>query len=374
MRFTLSSTSLCGKLTALARVINTKNTLPILNDFVFKTEENQLRLTASDGENTIVTTMPLNESDCNCAFAIASNNILDAVRGLAEQPIAIELGGDDDMVTITHQNGEIMLPIANAEEYPQMPGIEGDHVEITIKSPLLADNINRSLFATAVDMLRPVMTGIYFDLTPDGLTVVASDGHKLVKTELDGVATGNTNAFILPKKPATLLAGMLGKDGDNETTICFNNAKAQISFGDTVMTCTLIEGKYPNYNAVIPLNNTNEATIDRQTLLTSIKRVVPFSNQASNLVRFTFNGSSLQLETEDVDFSKRASEKIACDYKGIPMCVGFKGQAFIDLLNNIDSDTIILKLADPSRAGIVVPGTQPEGQEVLMLLMPMLIV
>lgn len=374
MRFTLSSTALCGKLTALAKVINPKNSLPILGDVVFKTEGTTLRLTASDGENTMITTAPLNESDCDLTFAVVATSILEAVKSLAEQPITMEVDSESSLLKISYLNGQFCLPIENTEEFPVMQGVEdGGSSEIRIKSSLLAENIKRSLFATAVDTLRPVMTGIYFDLKPEGLTTVASDGHKLVRTTMAGIKTGETKSFILPKKPATLLNALLGSSSEEETAIKFNDNKAQITFGDTVIICTLIEGKYPNYSAVIPKSNDNEITIDRLSLLGALKRVTPFANNASNLIRFKIDNGKLVLNAEDLDFSKTANEQIACEYVGSPMCIGFKGQAFVDVLNNFSCDTVIIKLADPSRAGLVIPSEQPDGQDVLMLLMPMLI-
>ena len=260
MRFTVSSTALSSKLNALSRVINSKNSLPILADFLFDVQDNMLYLTASDSENVMKTQLELNES-------------------------------------------------------AQAQGITDGANEIVISNALLAENINRSLFATAQDELRPVMNGIYFDLTPECLAIVASDGHKLVRNKVLSIQSEQPAAFILPKKPASLLKALLGKDG-GDVTIRFDERNAQISYGDGEIICRLIEGRYPNYNSVIPQNNPNQLTVDRQTLLAALRRVQPFANDSSNLIRFHVEGGTLQLDAEDYDFSKTATERMSCSYNG----------------------------------------------------------
>ena len=232
--------------------------------------------------------------------------------------------------------------------------------------------MNRSIFATAQDELRPVMNGIYFDLTADCLAVVASDGHKLVRNKVFTIKSDQPAAFILPKKPANLLKNMLGKDG-GDVIIRFDDRNAEVNFGDGTIQCRLIEGRYPNYNSVIPQNNPNELRVDRLGLLAALRRVQPFANESSNLIRFHVEGNILQLDAEDYDFSKTATERMSCEYNGKAMSLGFKGSSFIEILSNFDCPEIIIQLADPSRAGLVLPSEQPENQDVLMLMMPMLI-
>ena len=243
---------------------------------------------------------------------------------------------------------------------------------IVISNQMLSENINRSIFATAQDELRPVMNGIYFDLTPDCLAVVASDGHKLVRNKIFTIKSDQPASFILPKKPASLLKNLLGKDG-GDVIIRFDDRNAEINYGDGIIQCRLIEGRYPNYNSVIPQNNPNELRADRNGLLAALRRVQPFANDSSNLIRFHVEGSMLQLDAEDYDFSKTATERMTCDYNGQPMSIGFKGSSFIEVLSNFDCPEVIILLADPSRAGLVLPSEQPENQDVLMLMMPMLI-
>lgn len=372
MRFTVSSTALSSKLNALSRVINSKNSLPILADFLFEIKDGQLCLTASDSENVMKTQTELAESNGDGRFAIGSHDLLEAVKGFSEQPITFDVDQEANIAKISYQNGMFSLPVENADEYPQTQTVSEGANEIVIDNALLADNINRSLFATAQDELRPVMNGIYFDLTPEHLAVVASDGHKLVRNLVLNIHSDSPAAFILPKKPAALLKNLLGKDG-GDIVIRFDDRNAYINYGDGELTCRLIEGRYPNYNSVIPQNNPNQITVDRQALLAALRRVQPFANDSSNLIRFHVEDGTLQLDAEDYDFSKTATERLSCEYTGTPMSIGFKGSSFIEILSNFDCQEIIIQLADPSRAGLVLPSEQPEGQDILMLMMPMLI-
>ena len=372
MKFTLSSTALSNKLFALDKVINSKNSLPVLADFVFKTEGNVLFITTSDGENTMSTTLELSECDANDSFAIENHNLLEAVKGFSEQPLTFDVDNNSKNVKIIYQNGQFSLPIDEADNFPKPQTVSDMAPSISLSSALLAENITRSVFATAQDELRPVMNGIYFCISSEGLVVVATDGHKLVRNRIFDIKSEQESSFILPKKPALLLKNMLAKD-DSIVSMKFDNANAEVVFGDTRLVCRLIEGRYPNYKSVIPQNNPNTMTIDRDTLLGALKRVQPFANDTSKLVRFRIDSHVLQLDAEDFDFSKTATERMSCEYDGTPMSIGFKGNSFIEVLNNIEESEVALKLSDPSRAGIVVPSVQQENQDLLMLLMPMLL-
>ena len=372
MRFTVSSTALSNRLAALARVINSKNSLPILGDFLFEIVDGKLNLTASDSEVMMKTQVELTECDGDGRFCVGNHDLLEAVKGVSEQPITFDIDQQTNLAKINYQNGMFSLPVENADEYPQAQQVTEQAATITMQTTLLAELINRTLFATAQDELRPVMNGIYFDLTPEFLAVVASDGHKLVRNKVLTIRSEQPAAFIMPKKPATLLKGVLGKQG-GDTTIRFDERNAEIVFEEGVITCRLIEGRYPNYNSVIPQSNPNQMTIDRQGLLAALRRVQPFSNDSSNLIRFHVENGTLQLDAEDYDFSKTATERMLCEYDGMPMSIGFKGSSFIEILSNFDCDQVAIQLADPSRAGLVLPSEQPEGQDILMLMMPMLL-
>ncbi len=372
MRFTLSSTALSSKLNALSRVINSKNSLPILGDFLFDIHDNMLFLTASDSENVMKTQIGLTDCEGSGTFCVGNHDLLEAVKGFSEQPITFDVDQVQNIAKISYQNGLFSLPVEPSDEFPIPQKMEMGANEIVIPNDLLAENINRTLFATAQDELRPVMNGIYFDLTSDCLAIVASDGHKLVRNKIMTIKSEQPAAFILPKKPAALLKNLLGKDGD-DVVISFDERNAQINYGEGEIICRLIEGRYPNYNSVIPKDNPNQLTVDRQGLLAALRRVQPFANDSSNLIKFHVEGSTLQLDAEDYDFSKTATERMTCEYNGKAMSIGFKGSAFIEILSNFDCPEVILQLADPSRAGLVLPSEQPENQDVLMLMMPMLI-
>jgi DNA polymerase-3 subunit beta len=372
MRFTISSTALGTRLSALARVINSKNSLPILGDFLFEVIDGRLHLTASDSEVMMKTTLELNDNDGNGRFCVGNHDLLEAVKGISEQPITFEVDQNQNIARISYLNGMFSLPVENADEFPQPQQIGDEATVINIPTPVLNDNITRTLFATAQDELRPVMNGIYFDLTPDHLAIVASDGHKLVRNKILNICSDQPAAFILPKKPASLLKGVLGRQG-GDVVIRFDDRNAEVIYEEGVIICRLIEGRYPNYNSVIPQSNPNQLTVDRQGLLAALRRVQPFSNDSSNLIRFHVENGTLQLDAEDYDFSKTATEHMSCDYNGMPMSIGFKGSSFIEILSNFECEQVLIQLADPSRAGLVLPSEQPENQDVLMLMMPMLL-
>ena len=371
MRFTLSSSELNNQLQTLAKVINNKNSLAILDCFLFDVANGRMTITASDSETVMTTSIALEDSDVEGKFAIPNHTILDAVRELPEQPLTFDVDPINLTIKVLYQNGMYNFTAMNANEYPLVQPIGEGASVITIDASILCNNISRSLFATAQDELRPVMNGIYFDLTEDSLAIVASDGHKLVRNKNFTVKSEAPAAFIMQKKPATLLKNVLSKDG-GDVVIKFDNRNAEIIFGDGTLSCRLIEGRYPNYNSVIPQNNPNEMTIDRKVLLSALRRVLPFAS-GTQLIRFHLEMGKLELKSEDIDFSTSAQENIHCDYNGHPMSIGFKGGSLTEILNNLDCDEVTLQLSDPSRAGIIVPTKQEENEEVLMLIMPMLL-
>ena len=372
MRFTVSSTALSSRLQTLARVINSKNSLPILDSFLFEVTNQQLTITASDSENVMRSTLQLDEVDGEGNFAVPNRTLLDAMKELPEQPLTFEVNTENLTIKIIYQNGLYNFTAQNGDEYPRSQQIPDNATVISIDSTVLNDNLTRSLFATAQDELRPVMNGIYFDLTADSLAVVASDGHKLVRNKNFNINSETPAAFILPKKPATLLKNVLGKEQE-EVVIKFDDRTAEISFAEGVLTCRLIEGRYPNYNSVIPQDNPNQLTIDRRSLIGALKRVLPFASESSQLVRFHLDAGRLELSSEDIDFATSAKEVVNCEYAGQAMNIGFKGSSLSEILNNLQGDEVIIELADPSRAGIILPAVQPENEDVLMLIMPMLL-
>ena len=372
MRFTLSSTALNSRLQTLAKVINSKNSLAILESFLFQVHDGKITITASDSENRMTAELPLDESDTDGEFAIPNRTILDAVKELPEQPLTFEVNPETYEVAIEYQNGRYNFTAQNAEEYPQKAPIAEDAKTITISAKVLCDNIARTIFATDNNEIRPVMNGIYFDLLPDCLAFVASDGHKLVRCRYTAIKSEEHASFILPKKPAMLLRTVLDKSED-DVTIKFSSNSAEFYFPNGTLSSTLIEGVFPNYNAAIPTDNTNELVIDRKALLGAIKRVLPFASMSSQLIRFRLENGSLELTSEDLDFATSAKEDIVCSYSGTPLQIGFRGDFFSEILNSITTDDIKMLLGDPSRAGIILPTEQPENEDILMLIMPLLL-
>ncbi len=371
MRFTLSSTALSSKLNMLAKVIGGKNSLPILDCFLFQVANGEMNITASDSDNILKTSIELTECEGEGEFCIPNRVILDALKELPEQPLEFEIDNESYAIKISYQNGLYNFTAQNAEEYPRTQSVNDAAHTVSIDAAILIDNISRSIFATANDQLRPVMNGIYFDLTPDSLNIVASDGHKLVRNRNFKLKSETPSSFDLPKKPANLLKNILSKD-EGEVTIKFDDKSAEIEFADGTLRCILYEGRYPNYNSVIP-ENPNHITVDRKGLLSALRRVLPFASESSQLVRLRMNGNHMEVSSEDVDFATSAKEQLVCENAGSNMSIGFKGSSLQELLNNLESEQIVFQLADPSRAGVVVPAEQPDQEEVLMLIMPMLL-
>ena len=373
MQFTLSSGALNSRLQTLARVINSKNTLSILDCFLFEVANNVLTVTASDSENVMQSTIELAECSGDGKFALSNRTILNAVKELPEQPLSFNVDENDFSVVIDYLNGSFKLTALSADDFPMLQDFDGEVTTLVMDSTLFAENLSRSLFATAQDEIRPVMGGILFDLKADGLTVVATDGHKLVRNRiLNVVAEEEPTSFILPQKPAQLLKGVLAK-GEGDVVVRFAANSCEFKYDGGEFRCRLIEGRYPNYNSVIPTNNTNCLTADRKTMLGALKRVLTFSSESSRLVRFHLEKGLLRLQASDIDFATSAKESIACEYAGTTMDIGFKGDSVCEILNNLNSDEVTVQLADPSRAGVFVPVEQPENQEILMLMMPMLL-
>ena len=373
MRFTVSSSALSSKLNMLAKVIGSKNSLPILDCFLFQVANGEMSITASDSDNVIKSTLALTDHDGEGEFCVPNRVILDALKELPEQPLHfdVDAAGEAIAIKIVYQNGLYNFTGQSAEEYPRTQSMTDACTTVSLPTEMLINNISRSLFATANDELRPVMNGIYFDLTADALAIVASDGHKLVRSKNFTIKSESPSAFNLPKKPASLLKNILSKDGD-DAIIKFDDRSAEIRFTDGVMRCRLIDGRYPNYNSVIP-NNPNEVTVDRRGLQSALRRVLPFASESSQLIRFHIESGRFEVSSEDIDFSTSAKEQLSCEYNGSPISIGFKGSSLMEILGNITSDNIIIQLADPSRAGIIVPAEQPENEDILMLIMPMLL-
>ena len=372
MKFTISSSKLFSQLQAVSRVINSKNALPILDDVLFDVSGNELKLTASDGETTIRTSVELESVEGAGKVASAAKLLLETLKEFSEQPLVFTIDENNFAVNMVSQNGNYSFVGVNGNEYPEMPAVEGDAQSVTVPANVLQNAIEKTIFCTADDDLRPVMNGIFFDIAADKVTMVATDAHRLVRYTNTGVASGVTASFILPKKPAGLLKNLLAK-AEEEVKVTFGQKNARFEFGSTIIVCRQIEGRFPNYNAVIPQANQNIVTVDRQTLLNACKRVAVFANNGTAQLRLALSENQIKISAQDIDFSTSAEETISCNYNGTPMAIGFKAPFLIDLLGSIASTDVLLKLADPARAGLLVPVENEENEDVLMLLMPMLL-
>lgn len=373
MRFTLSSSTLGNRLGLLAKVINAKNSISILDCFLFEIENGRLTVTASDNANMMQLSMELNECEGDARFCIPNRTILSAVKEISEQPLTFDYDEADNCIHMTYLNGTYRLASVVADDYPLMPAVEGMSNQTEMPAGELATVVQRTAFATGNDELRTVMNGVYFDFTDECLNVVASDGHKLSCTKVFSCKTDQPASFILPKKPAALLRSAISSDDENTLTMTFTDSQADFEFVDGLLVCRLIEGRYPKYQTIIPQNNPNTLTIDRKSMLGALRRVLPFASENTLLIKLRLSQGNLELSAEDIDYARKAQEDVKGDYFGVPMSIGLQGAALMDILNNLDSESIVIKLADPSRSGVIVPVDQPEGEDVLMLIMPMML-
>ena len=372
MNFTVSSSLLSSRLQTISRVINSKNTIPVLDCVLFELEGNKLTLTASDPDNTLNTSLEVVDCSEDFSFAISSKILIDSLKEISEQPIRFDVKKETLEITIYYQNGKYSLVGQNADEYPSAAVLGESAVAITVPTKVLASGISCSLFAAADDEVRPVMCGVYFDFAPDSITMVASDGHKLVRCRDYSVTGAEKSAFILPKKPATLLKNLLGKDEQEDVAVEFDGRFAIFDMGEYKLVCRLFDGRYPNYNSVIPQNNPHKLTVDRAALISTLRRVAIFSSQVS-LIKLHLEDNKVVISAQDTDFSTSAEESITCSYEGASMNIGFRASFLIDILNNTPGQDVVIELADPSRAGVIVPAEQVDKQELLMLLMPMML-
>lgn len=372
MKFVVSSSALLSHLQAISKVINSKNTLPILDCFLLELKDSTLTLTAADTETRLVTSLEVNEVEGNGILAINAKNLLDPLKELPDQPLTFEINDDNLEVFIFFHNGKYNFIGQNGSDYPQTKELSETAISLSIDPQVLFAGINHTLFASADDELRPVMNGIYFDISADDLTFVASDGHKLVRYKTMAAKGTERASFILPKKPANLLRNVLPKETET-VDIKFDSNNAYIKMASYTMTCRFIEGRYPNYNSVIPQDNPNKILLDRQSFLNALKRVSVFSNPASSLVKLQLSENNIVIFAQDIDFSTAAEESITCQYEGTSMNIGFKSNFLIEILNNIPATEVTVELSDPSRAGLIIPVDNDNEEDLLMLLMPMML-
>jgi len=370
MKFIVSSTYLLKQLQVLGGVINSSNTLPILDNFLFELNGSELTISASDLETTMSSTITV-ESDTDGSVAIPAKLLLDTLKTFPEQPLTFIIE-DNNTIEISSNHGKYALAYANGEEFPKAVALENPS-STTIAGNILATAISKTIFAAGNDDLRPVMSGVFFQFSTENLTFVATDAHKLVKYTRGDVSASETAEFIMPKKPLTLLKGILSGSDEN-VTIEYNDSNAKFTFESSVLICRLIDGKYPNYEAVIPKENPNKLTIDRTQFLNSVKRVSIFSNKTTHQIRLKIAGAELNISAEDIDYSNKAEERLTCDYQGDDMQIGFNSRFLSEMLNNLNASEVQLEMSLPNRAGILTPiDGLDEGEHVTMLVMPVML-
>ncbi|MFS4481397.1 DNA polymerase III subunit beta [Hyunsoonleella sp. 2307UL5-6] len=370
MKFIVSSTYLLKQLQVLGGVINSSNTLPILDNFLFELDHTKLTVSASDLETTMSSTLDV-ESDSEGSVAIPARLLLDTLKTFPEQPLTFVVE-DNNTVEISSNHGKYALAYASGEEFPKAVALE-DPSKTVILGDILANAISKTIFAAGNDDLRPVMSGVFFQFSTEGLTFVATDAHKLVKYTRADVNASQVAEFIMPKKPLNLLKGILAGSED-EVTIEYNESNAKFTFDNSELICRLIDGKYPNYEAVIPKENPNKLSIDRNQFLNSVRRVSIFSNKTTHQIRLKIAGAELNISAEDVDYSNKAEERLTCDYQGDDMQIGFNSRFLTEMLNNLSSNDVQLEMSMPNRAGILTPvDGLDDGELVTMLVMPVML-
>ncbi|PID91606.1 MAG: DNA polymerase III subunit beta [Bacteroidetes bacterium] len=374
MKFVVSSMELLSRLQAISRVISSKNTLPILDNFLFSLSDGMLEITASDLESTLITRLPLENTDGEGVIALPARLMTDTLKEFPDIPLTFEINTDSLSVVIQSENGKFSVVGQSGAEFPKLPALKEDvKKQVEIDPDVLLSGFGKSLFATADDELRPVMNGVFMELSPDDITFVASDAHKLVRYRRTDASAEDASSLILPKKPAALLKSILPRE-ENRVVMEFDEKNAAFRLTSYTLVCKLVEGNYPSYNSVIPTENPYRMSIDRLAFYNTLKRVSVFSNQASNLVKLALTGNKLEISAQDLDFSISANETLSCQYEGEHMEIGFKSTFLIEILANLTSSEVLLEMSDPTRAGILLPAeTDNEYEDTLMLLMPMMI-
>ena len=373
MKFIISSTALLRSLQKISGVLSTSSTLPILEDFLFDLKDSKLKITASDLETTISVVLDVDMSEDEGIIAIPAKMLLDIMKTFPELPVTITVNMENQGVEIFAGEGKYKLIGHKSDEFPQLPVLENTS-QIKLNGSQLVNAFDKTLFATGNDELRPVMSGVLCELDSENITFVATDAHKLVRYRRTDLSSENTASFILPKKPLNHLKSIIPDDEDAEVTLDYNDANAVIIFDNITLVCRLIDGKYPNYEAVIPQQNPYKLRVSRVSLLNALRRVSIFGSKSTHQVRFKVSGKELVLAAEDIDFSSEAKERLTCSYEGEDMEIGFNSRFMLDMLTTLDNENIVIEMSAPNRAGIILPDDETDSPEdILMLIMPVML-
>ncbi len=370
MRFIVSTSTLLKQLQAVNGASSSSTVLPILENFLFEIRDSILTISATDLQTSMTTSLPV-ESKEEGKIAVPSKILLETLKTLPDQPIAFNIDDTTFAIEINAGDGKYKLSGENGDDFPKIPTVENAST-VNLPASVLAEAINKTIFAVSNDELRPAMTGVFCQLTPQHLTFVSTDAHKLVRYRRMDAKSESAASFILPKKALTLLKSSLPSD-DVNVAVEYNSTSAFFRFGNINLICRLIDERYPDYEAVIPQNNTNQLTLDRALFLNSLRRVVIFANKTTHQVRLKITGSELNISSEDLDFSNEAYERLSCQYEGEDMEIGFNARFLIEMLNNLSGEEVTLEMSTPNRAGLLIPQTNDEREDVLMLVMPVML-
>ncbi len=371
MKFIVSSSALLKPIEQIAGVINPKSVLPILDYFLFDLKKGRLTISATDLETSMTTVINV-ESNADGKIAVPSKIILETLKALPEQPLTFNADTETLNIEIVTDSGRYKLSGQKPDDFPKMPKIESA-ATISVKAASLGNAITKTIFATGTDEMRQALTGVLFELKKDGINFVATDANRLVRFKNNAVKPAEEINFVIPKKALNLLKSSLPNTEDAIAKIDYNKSNAFFSFGDVNLICRLIDEKFPDYKAVIPTENPNKLLINRLEFLGSIRRISIFSNKSTHQVRLKMAGSSLTVSAEDLDFSNEAKEELGCTYDGVDMEIGFNARFLSDMLSALQSDDVVLNMSTPNRAGVLVPSSQNEGEEITMLVMPLML-
>ncbi|MFK7900794.1 MAG: DNA polymerase III subunit beta [Cyclobacteriaceae bacterium] len=371
MKFILSSSALLKQLSSLSGVITSNPVVPILENFLFEINDGVLKVTASDLQTSMITEIGV-EAKENGSIAIPAKILIDTLKNLPEQPVTFSIEEETYSVELSSENGRYKLSGENATDFPRVPTVD-DGAVLDIPSDLLAKAIGNTIFATSADELRPAMSGVYISINDTNTTFVATDGHRLVRYRRVDIASDTHNTVLLPRKALTLLKNALPTSDNTVVKFEFTPSNAYFSFQNVQMICRLIDERFPDYENVIPQDNTKKLTIDRHEMISSLKRIAIYANKTTHQIRMKITGSDLVISAEDLDFSNEANERLTCEFEGEDIEIGFNGKFMLEMLNNITTPKIVMELSEPNRAGLILPETNDENEDVLMLVMPVML-
>lgn len=370
MKFIVSSSALLKQLNSISGVITTNPVVPILENFLFEIENNKLTITASDLQTSMITDLEI-ESKESGSIAVPAKILIETLRNLPEQPVNFTIDEESYSIEISSDNGRYKLAGENATDFPKVPSVSDDY-SVEISSEVLGNAINNTIFATSNDELRPAMTGVYLNLSDTNTTFVATDGHRLIRYRRVDVAADNSSTIIIPRKALNLLKTTLPPE-ETSVRVEFNMSNAFFQFEHIQMICRLIDERFPDYENVIPADNTNVMSINKDELLSSLKRIAIYANKTTHQVRLKITGSELQISAEDLDFSNEANERLSCEHEGEDIEIGFNARFLIEMLSNLESSEIDFKFSAPNKAGLIIPKEMEDNEDILLLVMPVML-